>query len=519
MNKNKIMAFILPQVIISNIPILVNANTEKNINNKDIIIEEIEGNENQSLLSINTSENVERVLLPNGVWVNRNGSYDFVYQTVENETKVYTKNITGLRANYLITPKENVLLKLSSQDTLSGMGSMKFKNEINGTWTNYEPYKIERDWTLDSTEGLKTVYVVYKDIAGNETTEVFDKIILDKSGPQITSFTINNNEPYTKNQKVTLNINALDNYSDVSKLMISNDNINWTEVPYNTNILWDLSPGVGNKTVYVKAVDSLGNVGMVSNDNIYFDNILPMGSITINDDATITNSRNVKLKIDFKDIHSGVKRVTVIENNKTYNLTNISQSPIEIPWTLSHGATGQVSLEIEDNAGNVYKTNSNVITIATLEVTQFRLTNIVNPSVFPINKPFNPIVWTFPPQEMKSGANISFDINYSLDLDDKTTSVINGNYYIEIIGDNGYHKIVQANYSKSITNGFEATITLPSDAPVNSKVYLNSTIKAVLTNGTETFTNEAYFPGVGEKALIGVIKGNIKDDIIFNEIS
>ena len=118
---------------------------------------------------------------------------------------------------------------------------------------------------------------------------------------------------------------------------------------------------------------------------------------------------------------------------------------------------------------------------------------------------------------MKSGANISFDINYSLELDGNTTSIVNGEYCVEVIGEN-YHKIIKTNYDNKIANGFSSTIKIPDDAPKGSKIYLSSKLTATLTNSSETFKNEAFFPNVNEKALIGIISGNIKEDIIFNEI-
>lgn len=493
--------------------------------NLDLNVEEINKTENSTTLRITKDTNVKNVRLPNGNWVsdtsftytiNRNGDYDFVYNTIDGASKKLTVPINSLRNNYLITNNPNVLLNLKSEDMLSGMGFMKFRNEI-GAWSPYEVYKTTKDWTLDNEEGLKTVFATFKDIAGNETSEVYDKIILDKTGPTINTFTINNGQPYTKVRNVTLNVSALDNYSKVSKLLISNDNINWTEVNYQNNIPWVLTENSSNKTVYIKAVDSLGNIGITKTASIYLDEILPTGSISINNGDSLTNSRNVKLQISFRDVHSGIKRATIIEKDTVYNIPNVPKTTnpvtMELPWTLKMGSTGQVTLEVEDNAGNVYRTNSKVISIATLEVTQFRLLDVVNPA-----KPnFTPITWPFPAQEMKSGANISFDINYSLELDGNTTSIVNGEYCVEVIGEN-YHKIIKTNYDNKIANGFSSTIKIPDDAPKGSKIYLSSKLTATLTNNSETFKNEAFFPNVNEKALIGIISGNIKEDIIFNEI-
>lgn len=525
--KLKYYNILIPMTILNllNITNPIIANAIENQVDNDIEISEINQSELQTSILIENPENY-KVTLPNGnvvskekivYTVNKNGLYDFVVDDNSGQTTVQSININNLRKNLLVTNKRDVVLKLTASDSLSGMGQMKFKNENNGTWSNYESYATTKKWTLDSKEGLKSVYVMYKDIAGNETTEIFDQIYLDISGPTINTFTINNGSKYTKKQDVVLNVSATDNYSNVDYFLVSNDNINWTKVENKPNIPWTLSGGAGNKTVYLKGVDSLGNIGTVSTQTIYFDNILPTGSISINNGASITNSRNVTLQLNFGDLHAGVKRVSVIEGEKIYTFPKVPSSPTELDWTLSLGLTGQVALEVEDNAGNIYRTYSNEITIASLEVTQFRLTNVVNPFEFTSTNPFKPLIWDFPAQKMVAGGNISFDINYRLDLDSTTTAIVSGDYVIELIGDN-YHKVITQKYDSNITNGFEATITIPEDAPKGTKVYLYSSLEAILTNNKETFTDTTRFPGESEKALIGIIENNIKEGIQFNEI-
>lgn len=524
-NKKTFATFMLPTIFLGCTSIVAFAEEEID-NSKDIKISELNRNETEVSLYIETND-IKSIRLPNGNWVsndvatytvNRNGTYDFVALTDDGELINTSYTVKELRKNLLVTNKPEVKLVLNSEDTLSGMGYMKFRNESTGTWTAYETYKTTKDWTLDTKEGLKSVYVTYKDIAGNETTAIYDQIYLDQSGPEITKFVINNDDTYTKSRDVILSVTAIDNYSSVDHLLISNDNSTWTKVPYTQEINWTLTEGTGNKTVYLKAVDTLGNVSKVYTDSIYLDDVLPIGSITINNGSSLTNSRNVKLQLNFGDAHSGVKRVTIYEKDKSYTFPTVPNSPTEINWTLSMGVTGMVTMEVEDMAGNIYRTDSNTIVIASLEVTQFRLTNVVNPIKFPTSNPFKALTWDFPPQEMLAGANIEFDINYKLELDDKTTSIVNSLYVIEIVGD-GYYKKIETAYDNSILNGFKTKVNLPADAPVDSKVYVSSKLTATLTSSGETFTNEAFFPGKGERALIGVIKGNIKETIKFNEIS
>jgi len=68
-----------------------------------------------------------------------------------------------------ITNSTSVALTLSANDTGSGMGvgtQMKFSND-GSSWSTPEPYSTSKEWQLTSGKGEKTVYVKYKDVAGN----------------------------------------------------------------------------------------------------------------------------------------------------------------------------------------------------------------------------------------------------------------------------------------------------------------------------------------------------------------
>ena len=83
-----------------------------------------------------------------------------------------------------ITVSRAVTLALSARDDYAGMGlgaEMKFSND-NINWTDPEAFATTKNWTLTLGDGLKTVYVNYKDAAGNwMPTPVSDDIILDTS--------------------------------------------------------------------------------------------------------------------------------------------------------------------------------------------------------------------------------------------------------------------------------------------------------------------------------------------------
>jgi hypothetical protein len=87
------------------------------------------------------------------------------------------------------TGSTSVTLSLSASDSGSGMGTgaqMQFSN--NGTlWSLAEPYAASKTWDLADipagTEQVRTVYVKFKDVAGNWSGPIPDTIIMDKQPP------------------------------------------------------------------------------------------------------------------------------------------------------------------------------------------------------------------------------------------------------------------------------------------------------------------------------------------------
>jgi hypothetical protein len=97
--------------------------------------------------------------------------------------------ITGVEGLAARTSTIEVTLALSATDTDSGMGfgaQMQFSND-RATWSSPEPYAQSKAWTLldtaPGTEQARTVYVKFKDVAGNWSNPVSSSIVLDKKPP------------------------------------------------------------------------------------------------------------------------------------------------------------------------------------------------------------------------------------------------------------------------------------------------------------------------------------------------
>lgn len=91
----------------------------------------------------------------------------------------YAPTNTGITINSgaVYTTTTNVSLLLNTVDALE---MRVFDNNNSGSW---ETYKTSKTWTLNNLSGLKTVGVVFRDIAGFISATVNDTIILDTTQP------------------------------------------------------------------------------------------------------------------------------------------------------------------------------------------------------------------------------------------------------------------------------------------------------------------------------------------------
>lgn len=79
------------------------------------------------------------------------------------------------------TNTSSVALTLSASDAESGISKMRFSNDgVN--WSSWETFSTTKSWFLDSSSDLMTAYVLFKDVAGNESAVYSDDILLDSDG-------------------------------------------------------------------------------------------------------------------------------------------------------------------------------------------------------------------------------------------------------------------------------------------------------------------------------------------------
>ena len=419
--------------------------------------------------------------------------------------------------NAIHSNSRNVTLSLYASDIHSGVSAMQFRNE-DGGWSTEEAYNTSKAWTLSVGDGTRTVGVRFKDLAGNWSPEVKDTIELDTTAPVVGNFIVQGGRPYYNSNTVNIEFGATDNLSGIREMYVSNDNVTWTTMPYTESFNWNLASGDGERSVYIKLVDVAGNMSFPTTRRIIIDKIKPTGTLVISNGNEQTMSRDVKLTLKFADDRSGVEIIKIQEDGSEYVFPSTPTSPTTIDWRLSQG-TGLkiVHMVLVDKAGNVSDPISDSIVVDKIAVENYVITDIVNPTVFNKANPFTVKTWIFDPQQMVAGGNFSFAIKLKAPYD---ASVVKDTitYKVEIIGD-GYNKVLTGTMNKQSIVNYNATATLPEDAPKGAKVFTIITASRELL--VSPFDKQVvYFPGeeATTKAQIGEISGNIYEHVKFNEI-
>ncbi len=240
-------------------------------------------------------------------------------------------------ANY--TNTSSVTLSLSASDA-NGLSQMQFSND-NTTWSFAETYATTKTWTLAAGDGTKTVYVKFKDNAGNWSAAYSDTIILDTTFPA-GSITINSGNNYTNSTSVTLTVSATDSGSGVSSMQFSNDGTTWsTAEAYATTKIWMLASSDGIKMVYAKFNDNAGNWSAAHSDTIILDTTTPTGLPHI----SAGEYHNGYLRSDGLPAMWGYNQFGQIGDGTTVNKTTPVRIGMDMSWAaIAPGAYHTIGL-------------------------------------------------------------------------------------------------------------------------------------------------------------------------------
>jgi hypothetical protein len=246
-----------------------------------------------------------------------------------------------------------VVLTLNATDRY-GIQSMMISNSPDFNDSSWDDYSPTATWQLSAGDGLKTVYVKYRDTNGWESKVYSDSILLDTT-PPTGSIHIDDGAEYTRNSTVTLSLNATDP-SGLNGMMVSNTpdflGAQWTD--YKESMPWALGPDSLVRTVYVKFRDMGEHISQACSDSIIEDLISPTVTVMINGGAPYTESRNVT--VELRPVENNVVAVMQVREGDGSFTGNQPWVALLTNTTLTLSAgegTKTVSARLMDAAGNI----------------------------------------------------------------------------------------------------------------------------------------------------------------------
>ncbi len=296
--------------------------------------------------------------------------------TADNESIAYSDTIiydnalpTGtifIQSGAIYTSTTSVNIELSAIDATTSVTHMILSLNSDFSGASYEAFATSKSFTLSTGDGVKTVYVKFRDSANNESVSYSDPITLDTTAPN-GSISINGGAANTTVVGITLSINATDTSSSVEEMIVSESSSfsGATYESYDTSKSFTLSSDNGVKTVYIRFKDSLGNTSTTYSDTITLDNIGPTGGIIINDGNQFTNSTDVTLSIDAADSFNDTEEM-IISLNSDFSGASYEGYATSKSLTISSMAGSQlVYIKFRDNLNNESAVYSDAITLDT----------------------------------------------------------------------------------------------------------------------------------------------------------
>jgi len=262
-------------------------------------------------------------------------------------------------AKWLTNPDGKADLELKA----IGAGHMMISNDPafeNAKWEKYN--QVKKSWQLRMKGKQTTVYVKFRDEAGNESETVKDDILIDINPPTNPSITLNDGDKYVElsSHKVVVTL-----YADGATLMRISPNKNFTNtewIPYEKTLEKVLNDKDGKITLYAQFSDEAGNLSKIVNTSIILDTTPPrIISFIINDGSEWSNAQDKKVKLHIKA--DGAKEMMIDDQpgmkNGKWEVFK-SDTNYELP-----GEDGEknIYLKLRDEVGNVSKTVHAIINL------------------------------------------------------------------------------------------------------------------------------------------------------------
>jgi hypothetical protein len=264
-------------------------------------------------------------------------------------------------SDFCNNPQKKVTLKIKAPDAVKMAISNNPISDPTSPSIAWEEYMEEKEWTLEGEDGLKTIYLVLQDEAGNYSGRYSDRIILDRVGPTNPTVIFNANQKFVQPgaRKVPLELSA----EGADKVFITED-ANFEDGRWELFVpkkVFEVSSGDGIKNIYIKFRDKAMNETDVITGSVTLDTKPPEAmSFTINEGEKFTNSRDKKVRLK-------------IEASEATEMKIVQQGQAPGNWEpysfqkeyilLGEDGNKQIGIAFRDEAGNITKPLNSTITL------------------------------------------------------------------------------------------------------------------------------------------------------------
>ena len=243
----------------------------------------------------------------------------------------------------------NANLYMVASDDNSGLTEMQIGFDPAFTDSTWQPYAAMAPITA-SREGMNTIYVRFRDNAGNVSGAATSSLLVDTTPPVGSSGAVRVVEPAVGPNAVTatLQFAVSDVASSVSHVRVGRSPV-FTDaiwVPYAPQLPFNIHPAQAGTTLYAQFRDVAGNVSAVYTTSYQVDTTPPAADVALISMVETT----VTLRITATDDLSGISQMWLSPDyDFARDVTVMAYQP-DLTWNT--GADGIVFIKFIDGVGN-----------------------------------------------------------------------------------------------------------------------------------------------------------------------
>lgn len=209
------------------------------------------------------------------LWVENNGATLYFTMSYWVPYDVYLTKVTldiaaapvgsvTINSGAAYTGSRTATLSLPATDDSGTVYQMRISNDGVFDTEGWQSYAAARSWTLTSGQGMKTVYVRFRDTLNIESDTVVDSIVVDTAAPTISSVSLSNSRA-AAGDSVHVTVNATD------AIGVTSVTANGLALAHTGTSTWegDISAlaGLGSHSVTVVASDGAGRTATNASAN------------------------------------------------------------------------------------------------------------------------------------------------------------------------------------------------------------------------------------------------------------